>query len=299
MSTINSQGSRGRRRSKLHRMVQRSRINRTSSGRIPFDCTWILLSLMFLRNSAVAQNHSVSHETGLENARGPRDGMVSLQFAQASNATTTQHPPEDYGIPCEQTVTSEHASNPTERADRIYAHQCSVCGKTFPCMARLMRHQNSHNDHHDLQCDLCSNTYKYQANLRRHTKARHPEGTSSLRTKLLQKMNLTRKSTETGKNIILFFRPPAFEQNKLVILQMGPIEATFLKLMDSQTQVVSATTECSEQQFHPTKKKQYFIGGEFSMENLIVQLPDNMLTAISSGDLSGSGFAGSVNCCIL
>ncbi|KER22364.1 hypothetical protein T265_09533 [Opisthorchis viverrini] len=162
------------RHNKLHRMVQRSRINRSSSGKMPFDCTGILLSFLFLQNLAVAQNHPVSYEAGSIEVRRQRDEIVSLQSAPTSNATATPHSPEEYGIPCEQNATSEHASKPTGRGDRNNAHQCLVCGKTFQYRTLLMRHQKSHNDHHDFQCDLCSNAYKHPADLRRHMKAKHP-----------------------------------------------------------------------------------------------------------------------------
>ncbi|OON13677.1 zinc finger, C2H2 type [Opisthorchis viverrini] len=155
-------------------MVQRSRINRSSSGKMPFDCTGILLSFLFLQNLAVAQNHPVSYEAGSIEVRRQRDEIVSLQSAPTSNATATPHSPEEYGIPCEQNATSEHASKPTGRGDRNNAHQCLVCGKTFQYRTLLMRHQKSHNDHHDFQCDLCSNAYKHPADLRRHMKAKHP-----------------------------------------------------------------------------------------------------------------------------
>ncbi|TGZ65294.1 hypothetical protein CRM22_005920, partial [Opisthorchis felineus] len=45
------------RRIKFHRMVQHSRMNQTPLGKMPFDYRGILLSVLFLRNLAVAQNH--------------------------------------------------------------------------------------------------------------------------------------------------------------------------------------------------------------------------------------------------
>ncbi|GAA52238.1 zinc finger protein 629, partial [Clonorchis sinensis] len=162
------------RRIEFHRMVQHCRMNQTSLGKIPFDFRVIFISVLFLRNLAVAQNHPGPHEARLKQVGKQRGEIASPQFAPASNAKTTPHHPENYGIPCEQAVTSEHASKPTEPCDRNNAHQCPVCGKTFQYHATLMWHQRSHTDDHDFQCTLCSNAYKYSGHLRGHMKAKHP-----------------------------------------------------------------------------------------------------------------------------
>ncbi|TGZ65293.1 hypothetical protein CRM22_005919, partial [Opisthorchis felineus] len=116
----------------------------------------------------------VSHEAGLEEGRRERGEIMSFRFALASNATTTQHPTENYGISFEQTVTLGQASKTTERGDRNNVHQCPVCGKTFQYHAMLTWHQKSHTNYHDFQCGLCPNAYKYPGHLSGHMKTKHP-----------------------------------------------------------------------------------------------------------------------------
>ncbi|OON13679.1 hypothetical protein X801_10542, partial [Opisthorchis viverrini] len=67
----------GRRR-KLHRMVHGSRMNRTSSSKMPFDRRGILLSFLFLQKLAVAQIHHLNLMWHQKSHSNYRDFQCSL-----------------------------------------------------------------------------------------------------------------------------------------------------------------------------------------------------------------------------
>ncbi|KAG5441078.1 hypothetical protein CSKR_114457 [Clonorchis sinensis] len=151
---------------KLHQTAQYSRMRKMSVGTMPFDWRWFPLSVLFLQNLTLAQNHR-SHESGLEEGQTEPKELATRHFVLASTSTISSVP-ENHGISFEQSVTSGPASKPTERGDRNSVHRCPVCEKTFQYKGRLKQHQISHTDYHGFQCSLCSNVYKYPSDLRAH-----------------------------------------------------------------------------------------------------------------------------------